>query len=224
MSPVRVLLADDQHLVRAGFRLILENDPAIEIVGEAADGGEAFELARRHRPDVVLMDVCMPGADGVEGARRILADPALAGTKVVMLTTFELDEHISAAIEAGARGFLLKDIEPDDLRRAVHAVADGQASLSPSVTARVLHQLQQQRRRPKGVDRLEVLTSRELDVVTLVGRGLVNEEIARELYISPATVKTHVSRAMAKLNARDRAAVVVLAHETGLVGDGPAPP
>ena len=216
MSPVRVLLADDQRLVRAGFRLILENDPAIEIVAEAADGAEAVELARRHRPDVVLMDVRMPGEDGVEGTRRILADPALAGTKVVMLTTFELDEHISAAIEAGASGFLLKDIEPDDLRRAVHAVAGGQASLSPSVTARVLHQLQQ-RRRPTGVERLDVLTTRELDVVALVGRGLVNEEIARELYISPATVKTHVSRAMAKLHARDRAALVVLAHETGLV-------
>jgi DNA-binding NarL/FixJ family response regulator len=217
VSAIRVLLADDQHLVRAGFRLILENDPDVEVVAEAATGAEAVELSIRHRPDVVLMDVRMPDGDGVEATRRIVAEPSLHRTRVVMLTTFELDEHITDAIDAGASGFLLKDIEPDDLRSAVRAVAGGAASLSPSVTATVLRQLRDHARRPKGVDRLAALTARELDVVALVGRGMVNAEIARELHISAATVKTHVARAMAKLHARDRAALVVLAHETGLV-------
>lgn len=218
MSAVRVLLADDHHLVRAGFRLILENDPTIQVVAEASTGNDAVHLSVRHRPDVVLMDVRMPGGDGVEAASRIVADPSL-DAKVVMLTTFDLDEHIQDAIAAGAVGFLLKDMDADQLRRAVHVVAGGAATLSPTVTAAVLHHVRQHGRRPKDAERLEVLTPRERDVVGLVGAGLLNSEIARRLHISPATAKTHVSHAMRKLRARDRAALIVLAHETGLVDE-----
>ena len=215
MTPVRVLLVDDQALVRAGFRLVLEQDAGIEIVGEAADGAEAVTLARRHRPDVVLMDIRMPIMDGIAAMREILAEH---DTRVVMLTTYELDDYITDALLAGASGFLLKDVEPDDLRRAVRTVAAGDALLSPSVTRRVLGTLRKLGdRRPQQPERLEVLTDREREVLALVGRGLSNTEIGAELFMSPATAKTHVSRAMMKLDARDRAQLVVIAHETGLV-------
>lgn len=216
--PVRVIIADDQTLVRAGFRLVLENDAAIEVVAEAADGRQAVGLVQRHRPEVVLMDIRMPDVDGIEATGQIVADPALQDTKVVMLTTFEVDDYITDALRAGASGFLLKDVEPDELRRAVHTVAEGQALLSPSVTRRLLTMLSAEPdRRPKDPGRLDRLTAREREVVALVARGRNNDEIATELFMSPATAKTHVSRAMTKLAARDRAQLVVIAYETGLV-------
>ena len=216
---VRVVLADDQRLVRAGFRMVLESDDRIDVVAEAGDGREAVETVRRVRPDVVLMDIRMPVMDGVEATRRIVAAQECASTRVVMLTTYELDDYITDALQAGASGFLLKDVEPDELRRAVHVVADGQALLSPSVTRRLLARLRDAGpRTPQDPTRLDVLTDREREVVALVGRGLSNDEIADELVISPATAKTHVSRAMTKLYARDRAQLVVIAYETGLVG------
>jgi DNA-binding NarL/FixJ family response regulator len=206
--------------VRAGFRLVLERAEPIEVVGEATDGLAAVDLTRLHRPDVVLMDIRMPELDGIEATRRIVADPTLHGCRVVVLTTYERDEYILEAIQAGASGFLLKDIEPAELRRAVQVVAAGEALLSPSVTRRVLGTVQAQAGRgPKQPERLDVLTDREREVLELVGRGLNNEEIGRELYMSPATAKTHVGRAMMKLHARDRVRLVVIAHETGLVGD-----
>jgi DNA-binding NarL/FixJ family response regulator len=217
---IRILLVDDQALIRAGFRMILDAEDDLEVVGEAADGLEAVEAARRLRPDVVLMDIRMPELDGIEATRRIVADPTLHGCRVVVLTTYERDEYILEAIQAGASGFLLKDIEPAELRRAVQVVAAGEALLSPSVTRRVLGTVQAQAGRgPKQPERLDVLTDREREVLELVGRGLNNEEIGRELYMSPATAKTHVGRAMMKLHARDRVRLVVIAHETGLVGD-----
>ena len=219
VGSVRVLLADDQRLVRAGFRMVLENDDRIEVVSEAADGQDAVDTARRLRPDVVLMDIRMPVMDGVEATRRIVAAAETAATRVVMLTTYELDDYITDALRAGASGFLLKDVEPDELRRAVHVVACGQALLSPSVTRRLLSRLRQLGdRTPHDPDRLDVLTEREREVVGLVGRGLSNDEIADQLVISPATAKTHVSRAMSKLHARDRAQLVVIAYEAGLLG------
>lgn len=218
---LRVLLADDQTLVRAGFRLILDRDPGIEVVAEATDGDEAVDLVRLHRPHVVLMDVRMPRLDGIEATRRICGDPRLAATRVVVLTTYELDEYVVTALQVGASGFLLKDVEPDDLRRAVHLVAAGEGLLSPSVTTRVISALRDQAdRRPRHPERLDLLTDREREVVALVGRGLNNQEIGRELYMAAATAKTHVSRAMTKLHARDRVQLVVIAHETGLVRHG----
>jgi DNA-binding NarL/FixJ family response regulator len=214
---VRVLLADDQTLVRAGFRVLLERADDIDVVGEAADGEAAVDLARRAKPDVVLMDIRMPVMDGLAATRRIVEDPRLPGVRVVVLTTFELDEYVFEALRAGASGFLLKDIEPEDLRRAVRVVADGEALLSPSVTRRMIATFAaQDRHRPYRPERLAVLTDREREVVAQVAAGLSNEEIARHLYMSPATAKTHVSRAMLKLHARDRAQLVVLAYETGL--------
>lgn len=215
---ITVLLADDQRLVRAGFRMVLENDGAIEVAGEAADGQEAVEVARRLRPDIVLMDIRMPILDGVEATRRIVAAEETTATRVVMLTTYEDDDYITDALQAGASGFLLKDVEPDDLRHAVRVVAAGQALLSPSVTRRLLSRLRGRDHRPRRDPReLDVLTDREREIVSLVGRGLSNDEIAEELVISPATAKTHVSRAITKLHARDRAQLVVIAYETGLV-------
>jgi DNA-binding NarL/FixJ family response regulator len=216
--PVKVLLADDQTLVRAGFRVLLERGQGIEVVGEAGNGTEAIEAARRLRPDVVLMDIRMPALDGLEATRRIVADQRLAGIRVVMLTTYELDEYVFQALRAGASGFLLKDIDPDDLRQAVRVVAGGDALLSPSVTRRLIEEFAG-RPGPRRADprRLEPLTERERQVVALVAEGLSNGEIGRRLSMSPATAKTHVSRAMAKLDARDRAQLVVLAYETGLV-------
>jgi DNA-binding NarL/FixJ family response regulator len=218
---IRVLLADDQKLVRAGFRSLLERDPDIDVVGEASDGAQAVELAARERPDVVLMDIRMPVMDGLEAAKRILADERLEGVKVAMLTTFELDEYVFEALRVGASGFLLKDIDPDDLRQAVRVVHVGEALLSPSVTRRIIDRFAARPEpAPEVRARLMYLTEREREVVSLVGIGLNNEEIARRLFLSPATAKTHVSRAMTKLRARDRAQLVVFAYETGLVDRG----
>jgi DNA-binding NarL/FixJ family response regulator len=215
---IRVLLVDDQTLVRSGFRALLERGQEIEVIGEAADGAEAVELARTEQPDVVLMDIRMPGMDGLEATRRITSDERLAKVRVIMLTTFELDEYVFEALHAGASGFLLKDVEPEELRSAVRVVADGEALLAPSVTKRLIREFVAQpgRRRPPP-ERLEELTEREREVMALVATGLSNQEIAERLVISPATAKTHVSRTMMKLHAHDRAQLVVLAYETGLV-------
>jgi len=214
---IRVLLADDQALVRAGFHALLDRAEDIEVVGEAADGFAAIALARRTRPDIVLMDVRMPGLDGIAATAEICADPTLAGTRVIVVTTFELDEYIHSALRAGASGFLLKDLEPEELRRAVRVVAAGEALLAPSVTRRLISEFTR-RARPTGqAAGLALLTEREREVVALVGQGLANEEIAARLFISPATAKTHVSHAMTKLSARDRAQLVVFAYDSGLV-------
>jgi DNA-binding NarL/FixJ family response regulator len=220
---ISVLLADDQALVRAGFRALLNSEPDIEVVAEAADGVEAVRLARETRPDVVLMDIRMPGVDGLEATRRIAADPALVGTRVVILTTFELDEYVFEALRTGASGFLVKDTEPVDLLRGIRAVAAGDALLSPSVTRRVIGEFATAggRGRPATQPReLEQLTEREREVMVLVAEGLSNDEIAARLVISPATAKTHVSRTMVKLGARDRAQLVVYAYEAGLIRPG----
>jgi DNA-binding NarL/FixJ family response regulator len=217
-APLRVLLAEDQALVRAGFRVLLELDGDIEIVGEAANGEEAIELVRRWRPDVVLMDVRMPVLDGLEATRRILADDDLAGVRVLVLTTFELDEYVFEALRAGASGFLVKDTEPADLRQAVRVVASGEALLSPSVTRRLIAAfVAQPARQLVDPERLAPLTAREREVMELVAEGLSNDGIAERLLMSPATAKTHVNRAMVKLGARDRAQLAVLAYQTGLV-------
>jgi len=215
---IRVLLADDQTLVRSGFRALLERAEDIEVVAEAADGSEAVERARAERPDVVLMDIRMPRVDGLEATRRITADAGLAEVRVIMLTTFELDEYVFEALHAGASGFLLKDVEPDELRAAVRIVAHGEALLSPSVTRRLIREFVAQpgRHRPPP-EQLDSLTEREREVLALVAEGLSNQEIAERLVISPATAKTHVSRTMLKLHAHDRAQLVVVAYETGLV-------
>jgi DNA-binding NarL/FixJ family response regulator len=220
---ISVLLADDQALVRAGFRALLNAEPDIEVVAEAADGIDAVRLARQTRPDVVLMDIRMPGVDGLEATRRIVADAALAATKVVILTTFELDEYVFEALRTGASGFLVKDTEPVELLRGIRAVAGGDALLSPSVTRRVIGEFAAAggRGRPAAAPReLEQLTDREREVMVLVAEGLSNDEIAARLVISPATAKTHVSRTMVKLGARDRAQLVVYAYEAGLIRPG----
>ena len=215
-----VLIADDQALVRGGFRALLDAQADIEVVAEAADGDTAVALAGVHRPDVVLMDVRMPGSDGLDATRRIVADPELTDTRVVILTTFDLDEYVFEALRAGASGFLLKDTEPVDLLAAVRAVARGDALLAPSVTRRLIEEFAGRLREPRPSGTLDVLTEREREVVALVGGGLSNDEIAERLVVSPATAKTHVSRAMVKLAVRDRAQLVVLAYETGLVRPG----
>ncbi|MET9709370.1 response regulator transcription factor [Nocardiopsis alba] len=222
---IRVLLADDQALVRAGFGALLNSEPDIEVVAEAGDGDEAVRLARSARPDVVLMDIRMPGTDGLAATGQILADPALERTRVVILTTFDLDEYIFEALRSGASGFLVKDTEPRDLLQAVRVVHAGEALLSPGITRRLIADfVKRPNRSPSPSPRLNGLTDREREVLSLVGRGLSNEEIARELVLSPATAKTHVSRAMVKLGVRDRAQLVVLAYETGLVTPGRADP
>ncbi|MDT0321309.1 response regulator transcription factor [Streptomyces millisiae] len=217
---IRVLLADDQVLVRAGFRALLDAQPDITVVAEAADGDEAVELTRRHRPDLVLMDIRMPVLDGLAATRRITGEPELDGVRVVMLTTFELDEYVFEAIRSGASGFLVKDTEPDELLRAVRAVVAGDALLSPGATRRLIAEFAARSKPPADAVRLTELTEREREVMALVGIGLSNEEIARRLVVSPLTAKTHVSRAMVKLGARDRAQLVVLAYESGLVRPG----
>ena len=219
----RVLLADDQALVRAGFRALLDAQPDIEVVGEAGDGAEAVALVARRQPDVVLMDIRMPHVDGLEATRRITTDAALAGTRVVVLTTLELDEYVFGALRAGASGFLLKDIDPPDLLAAVRVVAAGEALLAPRLTRRLIEAFVEQDRRAGARgdgDLLAELTPREREVLALVGRGLSNTEIADELILSPLTAKTHVARLFGKLDARDRAQLVVLAYESGLVVAG----
>jgi DNA-binding NarL/FixJ family response regulator len=217
---IRVLLADDQALVRAGFRALLEAQPDMEVVGEAADGEEALALADAHAPDVVLMDIRMPGLDGLEATRRIAADGRLGGVRVVILTTFELDEYVYEALRAGASGFLVKDTEPAELLRGVRVVAGGDALLSPGVTRRLIEEFAARAKPPPPSGALEALTNREREVMALAAEGLSNEQIARRLVMSTATAKTHVSRAMGKLGARDRAQLVVQAYESGLVRPG----
>jgi DNA-binding NarL/FixJ family response regulator len=217
---IRVLLADDQVLVRAGFRSLLDAQEDLEVVGEADDGAEAVELARRLQPNVVLMDIRMPGVDGLEATKRIAADEHLNDVHVVILTTFELDEYVFEAIRVGASGFLVKDTEPVELLRAVRAVAAGDALLSPRVTRRLIAEFATRAKDTPEATGLSELTDREREVMALAAEGLSNEEIAERLIVSPATAKTHVSRAMVKLGARDRAQLVVIAYETGLVRPG----
>ena len=218
---IRVLLADDQSLIRAGFRLLIDSADDLVVVGEATDGAQALRMARSERADVILMDIRMPGVDGLEATRRIAADDDLAGVKVIILTTFETDEYVYQAIRAGASGFLVKDAEPAELLQAVRVVARGDALLSPSVTRRLITDLASRPERPPVNDRiLAGLTAREREVMALVAAGLSNDEIATRLFLSPLTAKTHVSRVMTKLNARDRAQLVVMAYESGLVTPG----
>jgi DNA-binding NarL/FixJ family response regulator len=218
-----VLIVDDQALVRAGFRMILEAEEDFEVVGEAADGREAVAQARRLRPDVVLMDVRMPDVDGIEATRRLLGDDA-ADAKVVMLTTFDMDEYVYDALRAGASGFLLKDVPPEQLVAGIRAVASGDALLAPSVTRRVIEEFV--RRPPASVrtlpPKLDQLTARELEVLKLIARGRSNAEIATELFVSETTVKTHVAHVLMKLDLRDRVQGVVLAYESGLIEPGEA--
>ena len=217
---VRVLLVDDQPLIRAGLRTMLEYEDDLTIVGEAGDGATALALVRVQRPDVVLLDIRMPGMDGIDALREIGADPDLAAMRVLVLTTFDLDEYVADALAAGASGFLLKDAGPDELVHAVRVVARGDALLAPAVTRRVIRTFLTRATAtadPRARQRLASLTAREREVVALVAHGLSNQEIADRLVISPATARTHVSRAMTKLDARDRAQLVVYAYRSGLV-------
>jgi DNA-binding NarL/FixJ family response regulator len=218
---IRVVLADDQALVRVGLRVLIEREPDMQLVGEAADGRTALEVIRRSRPDVALLDIRMPGPDGLQTLRAIMDDPNLTGTRVVMVTTFETDEYVFAALQAGASGFVLKDADPTDLVRAIRAAATGEALLSPSVTRRLVSLFG--RHLAGGIPpgpALGVLTNREREVVAWVATGRSNDEIAAELFLSPATVRTHVGRAMLKLGARDRAQLVVFAIRAGLAIPG----
>jgi DNA-binding NarL/FixJ family response regulator len=217
---IRVLLADDQALVRAGFRSLLDAKDDIEVVGEVRDGDQAVRLATELAPDVVLMDIRMPGMDGLAATRAIAANERLADVKIVILTTFGLDEYVFESIRSGASGFLVKDTEPDELIQAIRVVAEGDALLSPRVTKQLLVEFAAHAKEPLSVGGLEELTEREREIVGLVGEGLSNQEIAQRLFVSPATAKTHVSRAMSKLRARDRAQLVVIAYESGLVRPG----
>jgi len=217
---IRVVLADDQALVRAGFRALLDAEPDIEVVGEAGNGREAIELARALVPDVVLMDVRMPELDGLAATRAIADDEELGSVRIVILTTFEQDEYVFESLKAGASGFLVKDTEPADLVRAVRAVAGGDGLLSPGVTRRLIEEYASHAKDARSTGTLDTLTEREREVMALVAEGLSNDEIAQRLFVSPATAKTHVSRAMVKLRARDRAQLVVFAYESGLVRPG----
>jgi DNA-binding NarL/FixJ family response regulator len=217
---IKVVLADDQSLVRAGFKALLDAQDDITVVGEAADGEEAVRQAVRERADVVLMDIRMPGTDGLVATRRIAADDRLSGVKVVILTTFDLDEYVFEAIRAGANGFLVKDTEPTELLRAVRAVVAGDALLSPRVTRRLIEEFASRAKEPQPAPAVDMLTDREREVVGLVAEGLSNDEIGARLFMSVATARTHVSRAMIKVGARDRAQLVVFAYETGLARPG----
>ncbi len=219
---IRVAVVDDQALVRGGFAVLLRTADDIEVVGEAADGRAGVELAIRERPDVVLMDIRMPEMDGVEATRRITSDSRLSSTRVLILTTFDLDEYVFEALRAGASGFLLKDTLPADLLSAVRVIAAGDALLSPKVTRNVIAEFATRPGPAAQLDQapLAFLTDREREVLTLIGHGLSNSEIADTLVVGAATVKTHVSRILSKLNARDRAQLVVMAYETGLVTPG----
>ncbi|SEM76503.1 response regulator [Nonomuraea pusilla] len=212
---INVLLADDQALVRAGFRALLDAQPDMTVVAEASDGAAAVRLAREHQPDVVLMDIRMPGTDGLTATRQMPAGP-----RVIILTTFELDEYVFEALRGGASGFLVKDTEPAELIQAVRVVAAGEALLSPSVTRRLIAEYASRAKEPLATSELDQLTEREREVLALVGTGMTNDEIAAKLFMSPATAKTHVSRTMMKLHARDRAQLVVIAYESGLVKPG----
>lgn len=217
---IRVAIADDQQLIRGGFRSLLEAEPDLEVVGEAGTGRDAVALVTREKPDVVLMDIRMPDGDGLWATEQIVANRALAGTHIVIVTTFELDEYVAQAIRAGASGFLVKDTEPVELIRAVRVVAQGEALLSPSVTKRLLERVAGTLNEAPDTSALAVLTDREREVLALVGHGLTNDEIGRKLFLSPLTAKTHVSRIMSKLGARDRVQLVVVAYETGIVRAG----
>ncbi len=222
---IRVLLADDQALIRAGFRVLIDSDPDLEVVGEAADGDEAVALVRSTRADVVLMDIRMPGVDGLAATRAITGDDDLAGVRVIVLTTFEVDDYVISAVQAGASGFLGKGVEPAELLDAIRVVAAGDALLSPRATQALLSRFALTSgggaAGPSGVGpELDVLTEREREIMALVAHGLSNDEIAERLYLSPLTVKTHANRAMMKLGARDRAQLVVLAYQRGLVRPG----
>ncbi|GGP87555.1 response regulator transcription factor [Streptosporangium pseudovulgare] len=212
---IKIVIADDQALVRAGFRALLDAQPGMTVVAEAADGEQALRLAAEHDPDVVLMDIRMPGMDGLTATRRMPPGP-----KIIILTTFELDEYVFEALRGGASGFLVKDTEPAELIQAVRVVAAGDALLSPGVTRRLIAEYASRAKQPHPARELALLTDREREVLSLVGTGMTNDEIAAKLFMSPATAKTHVSRAMVKLHARDRAQLVVLAYETGLVRPG----
>jgi DNA-binding NarL/FixJ family response regulator len=218
---ITVLIADDQTIVRAGLRVLVDRDPELTVVGEAATGDEAVVLARESRPDVILMDIRMPGLDGIRATGILLDDPATAGCRIIMLTTFDSDEHVFDALRAGASGFLLKDTNPAELRRAIHVVADGEALLAPSVTRRLIGAYARQTVVPSTVGgKLAGLTDRETEVLGLVARGMSNGDIATRLSISPMTAKTHVRRLMAKLDAHDRAQLVVAAYEAGITKPG----
>ena len=217
---IRVVVADDQQLIRAGFRALLEAEPDIDVVGEAATGADAVAQIREHRPDVALMDIRMPEGDGLWATEQITADPDLTGTRIVVVTTFELDEYVAQAIAAGASGFLVKDTEPVELIRSIRIAAAGDALLSPSVTRRLLERISGRLHATVSPQLVDVLTDREREVMVLVAAGLSNEEIGARLYLSPLTVKTHVSRILGKLGARDRVQLVVLAYESGLVAPG----
>lgn len=218
---IRVVLADDHALVRAGLRMLLEHEDGIELVGEAVDGEEAVAAARALQPDVVLMDVSMPVLDGLEATRRIAADDQLADSRILILTSYETEEHIFEALQAGASGFLLKDTDPAELLRAIRVLADGDALLAPSVTRALISRFASHPCKGRiSSEQVRWLTERERDVTVLVAAGLSNDEIAERLVISPSTAKTHVSRAMRKVQAHDRAALVVLAYESGLVVPG----
>ena len=217
---IRVAIADDQQLIRGGFRSLLESESDLEVVGEAGTGTEAVALVTAQRPDVILMDIRMPDGDGLWATEQIAANADLAGTRIIIVTTFELDEYVGRAIRAGASGFLVKDTEPVELIRAIRVVAGGDALLSPGVTKRLLERISGDLRETPDAAQLSVLTDREREVLGLVGLGLTNDEIGRSLFLSPLTAKTHVSRIMSKLAARDRVQLVVVAYETGLVVPG----
>ena len=217
---IRVLLADDQALIRAGFRMLLDATEDIEVVGEAGNGAEAVTLAASTRADVVLMDIRMPDVDGLEATRRIAADDDLAGVRVLILTTYEADDYVYQALRAGAAGFLVKDTEPADLVHAIRVVAAGEALLSPRVTRRLIADIASRPHHEPAQHRIDQLTTREQEILTLVGSGLSNNDIAARLHLSPLTAKTHVSRIMTKLDAHDRAQLVIAAYENGLVTPG----
>jgi DNA-binding NarL/FixJ family response regulator len=214
---IRVLLVDDQPLIRSGFRALLDLEDDIEVVAEAADGEQGLALTKQHLPDIVLIDIQMPVVDGIEATRRIAADPALAGVHVVILTNYGMDEYVLDALRAGAAGFLVKDIVPDDLVHAVRVAARGDALLAPSITRKLINRYLTQPLHTVAGTGLDELTGREREAVTLVAQGLSNDQIADRMVISPLTAKTHINRAMAKLHARDRAQLVVLVYESGLM-------